>query len=184
MMTTMSNRSSGGFSRAGVQKGFSVVDMAIGMAILAGLMVWIFQTGGNLTGRTEISTASSQHSALRDGVLQMYSDDATFAGLDNVVALNSHLAVPKKMRGTGEDGIKHIWSRDGKGIDLSVTDGGQTFTITYDNIPGNVCNEFVNSIRPSALYTQMAGTAIESPVDVSENCDDEADTNSVAFTYN
>lgn len=166
------------------QKGFSIFDISVGLAIIGILLGTIFGLTQLLQDRGEINNAQTQHQALYTGVQSMYAADPTYTGVNNERVLQSQTAVPKKMRGTGTENIKHTWSQDGQGVVIAATNGGQTFAITYTNIPGDVCVEFTNAIRESTLNTTINSVAVNDGNDVADNCDASIDTNTIVAEYN
>tara|TARA_Y100001972_G_scaffold95005_1_gene116974 strand:+ start:30761 stop:31291 length:531 start_codon:yes stop_codon:yes gene_type:complete len=168
------------------EKGFGVIEVMIGVSIVAILLAAIFSVTGNLNNRASIQNAIAQHNALSSGIVGMYSDDPSYTGITNTRVLSSRTAVPDKMRGDDAGILKHHWSVTGDDVTVEASDTGQTFLITYVDIPNDVCNEFTNGVRNGAQTTSVNGNPVLNANDVADFCasNDEDAGDVLVFEYN
>lgn len=166
------------------QKGMGTVDIMVSMVIVSLIIAAIVAVTGLLRSRAEIQNAVTQHNALYTGVQGMYTADPNYLGVSNTRALSSGTTVPKVMRSDDNSDIKHVWSVVDSGVLIAESDNGLTFTVTYTDIPGEVCSEFTNAIRETAQQTFVNTTEVSSSNDVADNCTIDDDTNQVDFVYN
>lgn len=172
------------FNRFKPQRGMGTIDIMVSMVIVSLVIAAIVAVIGVLRSRAEVQNAVTQHNALYTGVQQMYSADPNYIGASNTRTLASGTAVPKVMRSAANDDIKHVWAIEDTGVLVSESDNGLTFTITYTDIPGEVCSEFANSIRETAQQSFVNTAEVLDANGVADNCVQDQDDNQLDFVYN
>ena len=169
------------------QSGFGMIEVMIVVAIFVLIAAAVIGVGRNLTDQSEVTTVAMEHQSLVNGVRNMYRLDNSYAGIDAATVLTNGQAVPDTMRSADNTTIRHKWSIDEDDVDIDPVNGGQSFSVTYNEIPPEFCLGFVSSVFRDALISNIDGTDIESTDEAEPLCRAavDGDVNAVVtFTYN
>ena len=162
------------------QRGFGIIEIMIVLAIVGAIIGGVLAMGGNLTAGSEVNTAVAQHNALYTGIQKMYYEEPAYTGVTVAGVLTSETAVPAKMRSTDNTTIKHIWSQTQDDVSIVASNEGQSFDITYANIP--LCVEFVNGVRSTAQAVFVGGSEVFTTSEITTACSEEASDGLVSVT--
>jgi len=117
------------------QKGFSLLELLLVVAvgailILAGLAIY-----RNITANTSVNDTSRMVNVLKQEVQRIYQGEASYAALDNDLLVDTQV-VPAKHLG-GADGITSPFKTD---VTVEVNAGdAETFDIGIDAVPAEAC---------------------------------------------
>ena len=166
-----------------MQKGFSLLELLLVVAvgailILAGLAIY-----RNVTSQTQVNEASRLLNVLKQETQKLYQGEGTYdaAGTNlNEVLINAN-AVPSA-NVTGANTINSPFDQA-----VNVESAGTTFTITYEAVPQGACinmGRLYTANDPDFQQVVIDGTPLTAPTvaEVNNNCSDTG--SDMVWTFN
>lgn len=149
-------------SKRGGQAGFTLIEalvvMIVGIVILAAAAAGI----GKLFRSSEISTEAENITQMSANIRNLKNGANGYAGLKNAIAVQ-YKAIPATMTvSTTRQGdettstIHNTWNGEVK--IAPVGSSNQAFSITYDNVPDEACQQLVLKLRNAGWAKLRAGS--------------------------
>ncbi len=171
------------------QRGFNLIELMLGLAIVATLIVAIVRGSGSNSDKANSQIMTTDVTALVNGIKSAYSSGGNgYNGLDNQTARNLSV-VPTDLPGTGAT-IKNTF---GGIVTIASANSDQAFTITYTLVPPAVCQAVVNGMGGASFNkieiggqtvfenSSSANTPID-PGNVGTQCSAAGNSQTIIFT--
>lgn len=141
-----------------LKKGMTLIETIIVMGII-GVIAFITLSQGQSVGASQKISSESQ--LLANAVSSTQSIYAS-AGYSSVTSakLAGMASFPNPMKNNAKDGLVNSW--DGT-IDITGAADGETFDITYNGIPDDVCEEF--RLKNAAEFSSATVCEVDSLAD-------------------
>ncbi|MEZ9709241.1 type 4 pilus major pilin [Vibrio breoganii] len=136
-------------------------------------------TSSQLT--TEVKNANTLTTSIRN----MFNTQGNYTGLANDVILRS-ATFPENMRNSATDytNIKSVWNNTGVTVTPFSFPGGSPddgFDITYTDVPGNMCADFVGQIYRYYREVVIGSTTVSGTAQIATTCPTGSTTTTVSF---
>lgn len=188
----------------GKSKGFTIIELMIGVAVLAIFATLLINFGSQFFSGPKYKDMVNTHTDVVNGILQQYGYRPFFESAGSTSNLDTDLVIDLDM--IDSDRVRTVGSAQvvSTGFEQSywsistTSSSPNRFTMTYDGVPSAGCTEFLPSvagrateIRVTPVIGGTAGTqrivksAANAPVSVGNlalGCKD-ADTVTMLFTY-
>ncbi|WP_415912605.1 type 4 pilus major pilin [Neptuniibacter sp. QD37_11] len=143
------------------QGGFSLVEIIVVMAILAiGIMGVMSLYGGAKSG-SDVNSGSKNLTTIQAAIKASYGMQGNYDGL-TLADVQKHSAWPANYAGG-----KHEW---GGTIAIAPATGNTQFTITFNGMPEEACNEMGKLTYKSFNSLKVGSTTITKAADTSSAC--------------
>lgn len=161
------------------QKGFSLVELMIVLAVIAFLVIAIMTISKVIWGKTNSSSMENDISILSEDIHSLYSaTGGDYTGLNNKVLLKQGIVPSTLIIKNSDDKIGTVWhSSNSKSlIDVSNNDDneGSGYNITLHQIPKGGCVDIATHFMNSAnieIDNQKAGNVS----DIATACHDNVE---------
>lgn len=141
-------------------QGFSGIELLIVVAVIAILAAGAYAVSSNLFDSADATSVVQEIGYVDSAINRVYGSTANYAGLEVSVIENS---VPTSIQAAS--GLVHSF-----GGDITVTDSGNGYEITFAEIPDEPCVELLGAIVNSFEAVEVDGNTIETPADAAEHC--------------
>lgn len=178
------------FTRS-AQKGFTLIELLLSIAVILALSIGAFIVYVKVKDKADTQTETTNLSTLQTSIKALYAGQSSYTGLTNQVAIQGG-SVPSTMTVPGD--TTTILNAFKGNVTIATTSvgagasGANAFTITYPNVPQNVCvnlgtgpasNFDVATINGQPIKTY--GGVISVP-NVTQQCAAGATNNTMVFT--
>lgn len=145
-------------SKQTAKKGFSLIELIIVLAVFGALSVIVLLNGSSVRDGQRIA---SETDTLMMGVASVQSiySGTGYASVDSET-LAGMASFPNSMKNNSKTGLRNAWGGD---VFFEGQSDGDTFTITYDGIPDDVCDEF--RIRNMNEFSSVSSCQVDSASD-------------------
>ncbi len=172
-----------GEATTGKRKGFTLIELAIALAVIGGLIVTIISMQGETAGSGKLLNGKQELNLLAERVRQTYSTSSSMGNGDITGELLDYGSVPDRM--VNNNAIQNAW-----GGPIAITADDTRFDIETTNMPLDACSQIaqveVGGQGAGGLVdVAINGRAVGAPVSVADagaECDREGPSNSVTFT--
>ena len=157
-----------------LSRGFTLIEILLVVGFIALASIGVYVVYNKVQTGNAANTEARNLDTLRAGVKNLYGASVNYSGISPSVLLNGRV-VPDNMRDSS--GANIVNSFGGIVTVASATYGGgadnNAFTITYPNVPADVCAKFVtvagNAFNNVAVErTSVKDTATGSTLDISK----------------
>lgn len=142
------------------RSGFSLVEIAMVLAIVALLVagIMLFFSNANTAQRT--NDAMAELAAIQQTVRSLYSGQADYTGLDAVLVGNSRQMPAKWVRGTigSATGLSSPFGAAVNVAAATTTTTNDSFTIAMTGVPAQACNKMVTMDLGTSLISLRVGS--------------------------
>lgn len=146
--------------RAGLKRGFSMIEIIIVIAVIGVLTAVVLNLAKGMRESANINTEISNLSMLVSTSQSVFSSQGDYTGIQNNVITRS-ASFPTGMMGTNENTIKTSWHNAGvEFAESTYSAGADAFSITYNTVPHTSCVDFVSKTYKSYFRVQIGGTTV------------------------
>lgn len=160
---------------------FAIIGIIVAVAVTLLLLVGVLHVGSSGMQNGKASNAAAELAEMEVGVQNLYSAQASFAGLTDTVALDAGTAVVPSNMNDGAGGIVNEW---GGAVTLAPAATSTEWTLTETQVPQGACATLATKAS-DALAITVNGTAITTnPIDIAAitaSCDQS--DNELVFTF-
>lgn len=145
------------------QKGFSLIEILVVLAVIAILVGGIVAAVQGLNSDAEVSNEARNINTMSDRVKKMYGSSA-FTGLTTAVAWDGGIFPDALTEAAGASNAGGIHSWKGLVTIASATLNGIAnggYAITYATVPGESCLDLVTSVEGRFDEITVAGTPVK-----------------------
>ncbi|MFM0299034.1 type 4 pilus major pilin [Paraburkholderia sediminicola] len=167
-------------SAATRQRGASLLEAIAYLGIAALVVIGAIALLTSAFSSANTNAVSEQISAIQTGVKKLYSgQNASYSGLTNTV-LASAGVFPASFSPASDGSVTNTWNGT---VTVAVASSPDEFTITYTDVPQNVC---VNAVSAGGSWMAISvnGTALTlpaTPADASADCSSTS-ANTIVWT--
>jgi hypothetical protein len=161
------------------QRGVSLLEMIAYLGVAATVIIGAIALLSNAFGSARTNRAQQELAAISTGVRRLFMGQAGAFGTGN---LNAQLAAAKVFPSTlavAGDVVTNAWNGN-----VVVTGNNTVFTISYDNLPQEVCVELLSTSNQFLNVAANGGAPLSPPVTLAQataQCTQPL-TNSVVWT--
>lgn len=154
------------------QAGFSLLEIVMVAGIIIVLSVAAIVAYQSAQQATNMNTAVSNLNSLTASIRNTFATQGDYTGLTNAVVLSSN-SLPENMRvSAAGTTIKSPFANDG--VDVAPANVGGTandgFKITFKNVTGRQCQDFVNKMYRHYETVQAGSTTVTSVATAASAC--------------
>lgn len=165
------------------QRGFSLIELSLVLALISLLMIGVVTIYKNLTGDVKDQEMSKQVSMLAQGITKLYhATGGDYANVSAETAINAGIVMSNLVHGTS---IGTSWySQDNTSL-ITIAEASPTthYTVTLTNIPKAACIDLATQyLNGGALTVAANATASTTATEVVTNCS-TADPATLALTF-
>lgn len=141
------------------QKGISLIEIMIGLAILSVSVLGVFSVYSTVKTSSENQAELKNIQSIVAKVRSMFAGRNNYTGVSATMVRNAN-GIPTAMV-SGTD-VVHSWSSTG--ITIAVGTPTSTFNLTYPAVPTANCIELVNTLQGSMNSITVGSTAVGTTV--------------------
>ena len=163
------------------QRGLSLIEASMVLALSAVVVAGAVMYYGSASANSKVQKAQSQIAAIQSAVGALYANQATYAGLTEVM-------LQKELPASFYNGAKLVdpWTKD-MTIAVDGTDP-RNWTITYTEVPEAACvklatNDFGTGLKKVVIDTTTFTPAAPATVDTATTACAAAPTKGMVFTF-
>lgn len=144
------------------QGGFSLIEMAVVLVIIAGILVGVTQQGKDQKESIAVDNEAKAVLSLINNLSGYYDGSTTgYTGLDNATAISAGL-VPTGLKNNGVDTITNKWLGAVTVAPGTISTAGDSSSVTLAGIPGgDVCSTMVKKTAELVDQISVAGTVVK-----------------------
>lgn len=132
------------------RKGALSLEMMGIIAIIAVLVMSGLYYLNIMMRDTKVNDVVAAMQLIHTKVVEMYNNEPSYEGLNDKIFIQSGNA-PTSMVNADRSGLKSPWGK----VSLTTTSPYEDFTLTFDNVPGDVCQRLGSVIRNSTAWEQL-----------------------------
>ncbi|MED7788493.1 type 4 pilus major pilin [Francisella sp. 19X1-34] len=160
------------------QKGFSLVELMIVLAVIAFLVIAIMTISKVIWGKTDASSMENDITILSEDIHSLYSETGgDYTGLNNKILLKQGIVPSTLIIKNSDDKIGTVWHSSNSKSLLDVSsnnyDGGSGYNITLHQIPKGGCVDLATHFMKSAKI-KIDNQAASNVSDIAGACHDNA----------
>lgn len=148
--------------KSSLKKGFSMIELIIVIAILGVLTAVVLQQSQGMRESSNINKESSNLGMITSAVQATFNSQGDYTGLANDIVTRNN-AFPANMVGATSADINSSWAVGGVTIAPVAYNGtaDAAFSIAYDSVPDDSCQDFVTRNYPSFYKVDVGATTIK-----------------------
>lgn len=165
------------------QKGYGLIEIAMGLAIAALLVAGAMMYFSNASTAQATNDAMSEMGALQQVTRSLYSGQPNYNGLTDTLIAGSK-QIPAKYVNVAGTGLTSSFRGP---VTVASFNTDQNFQITLTNVPQQACNKMATTDLGTGMVdlTINGGTAVAAramtPAEANANCSSNA--NSIVWTF-
>lgn len=142
-------------------KGMSLIELLLVVGLAAIILAGMFVAYNKVQSTNAANTESANISTLRAGIKNLYGTTSNYNGVTGTILLNAR-AVPDSMRTATGTTINNSFG-GAVTVAAAAYSGGtdNAFSITYPNVPVDVCAKLVVAVSQSFNIVTVNGTSVK-----------------------
>ncbi|MCD9046734.1 type II secretion system protein [Luteimonas sp. MHLX1A] len=142
------------------QKGIGLIELAISLAIAAGVLWGIFKVVGTVNAKRQVSSLAQSTTMMGNDLRTKFSEQGNFAGLTTTTFIQ--LGIPPEelvtAANTLETGFSTPMTVAAANINGVANDG---FAFTFSDFPAKSCGDFVMAVAPNFSRVTIGSTVVK-----------------------
>ena len=146
------------------RKGYSLLEITIGLAVLSIVLVAVLYMYPKLKSSSNINNEMVNINTIVTGINSIYNGNSNYSGLNNKVLIQAKI-IPTSITTDPSGKILNSWSGDIIIKSEMSTGNGTLINITYTDVPRDQCIKFVTAvekmfsvIRTDTLFSENKGS--------------------------
>lgn len=137
------------------QRGFTLVEVAMVLAIAALLIAGVMLFFNNASQARQTNDALQEVAAVQQTVRSLYSGQPDYTGLDTAIVASSK-QLPAKWANTTSSTVSNPF---GSSVTIAATSSANQFMLTFNGIPDAACSKMVTMDMGTGMAALQVGSA-------------------------
>lgn len=166
--------------KIGNEKGFSLLELLLSLAIISALIVAAFIVYPRIKASNEVNQETKNLSAIYAASKELFSSSPDYSKWSLSVLVKAKALPDNMIISESASEFRNTWGRNVRYSLYSTPESGYTYTSGYTliyEVSENACTKFITAVFPMVTIIKVSGTTVKStPSDqidvtkISENC--------------
>jgi prepilin-type N-terminal cleavage/methylation domain-containing protein len=140
------------------QRGFTLIEMLIALAIGAGLLFAVFVVVGKVQSKALAKDAAETLNLMVADTRAKFKSQGNFTGVTPQVLINNRIPPQQMVQGTN---IVSQWNTNIGVAPVTINNANDAVRFTYTGVPSEDCSNFVQAAEGTFGRVTVAGTVVK-----------------------